>query len=110
MSDQSFDVLVVDHVYTVRCEGALRADEAPRLREQVKPLFPNARKVTLDLSQVTQMDSIGLGTIASLYVSARTARCEFEVVNLTHHVRELFRMTRLLTLFEAAGECDARIP
>jgi hypothetical protein len=49
------------------------------------------------------IDSVGLGTIASLYVSARTAGGELYVVNLAPRLRELFSVTRLLSLFESAG-------
>ena len=110
MGEQAFEVSASGDVCTVHCVGRLNAEQAPRLREQVKPLVRNARRVTLDLSEVTYMDSIGLGTIASLYVSARTAGCQLEVINLSRRIRDLFSMTHLLSLFEAAGQSNARMP
>ena len=110
MSDRAFDILVDDDAYIVRCEGPIRAEQAPRLREQVKPLFPNARKVTLALSQVTQMDSMGLGTLVRLYVSARSAGCELELINLGKRIRQLLGMTNLLGVFSICGEQGMRMP
>jgi len=49
------------------------------------------------------MDSSGLGTIVGLYVSARTRRCAFELMNANRQIRELFGISNLLSLFEAAG-------
>jgi len=99
----------VGGVTTVYCTGRFTSDTASRLPGYVKPLIPQSTAIVLDLSGVTYMDSMGLGTVASLYVSTRGRQAEFHVVNLTPHVRQLFTMTRLLSLFEAAGESDVRI-
>lgn len=64
----------------------------------------------LDLTGVTNMDSLGLGTIASLYVSAKTSGCRLELVNLGPNIRRLFSMTNLLSLFEGAGDNTFRLP
>jgi anti-anti-sigma factor len=56
------------------------------------------------------MDSVGLGTVVSLYVSARKANCQFLVVNIRPRIRELFSVTRVLSLFEPAGEANIRLP
>ncbi len=39
------------------------------------------------------MDSLGLGTIISLYVSAKAAGCDLKLINLGKRIYELFRMT-----------------
>src|SRR5262245_48985990 len=94
----------------VRCKGRLTGDEAVRVRELVKPLAANAKRITLDLTHVNYMDSIGLGTIASLYVSSRTAGRQFDIVNLSPRIRDLFSVTRMLTLFESCGQHNIRMP
>ena len=57
-----------------------------------------------DLRKVTYMDSSGLGTIVALYISAKAARSELQVVHLSKQIRELFQVTRVLSLFECGGE------
>ena len=86
----------------VRCRGRLTLTTAGRLRHEVKVLLQHTRFVTIDLGSVEMMDSVGLGTIAALYASARTAGGELYIVHLTPRIRELFSVTRLLSLFEAA--------
>src|ERR1051325_7214102 len=100
---------VDDGTRIVRCAGTLTSNVASQLSAEVKPLIPTARKIVLDLTGVTFMDSMGLGTIASLYVSCRTSGCQFQVINLSTRVRDLFTVTHLLSLFEACGESNIAI-
>ena len=68
------------------------------------------KRVILDLSGITQMDSMGLGSIVSLYVSARSSGGRLELVNLGPKIRLLFSMTNLLSVFEPAGDGNFRLP
>ena len=57
----------------------------------------------ITLKGVRLLDSSGLGSIVGLYVSARTRGCVLQVANASEQIRQLFSMTNLLCLFEAAG-------
>ena len=94
----------------VRCSGRLVAGHVDLLKEQVKPLLAPGRRIVLDLSSLTQMDSMGLGTIVSLYVSAKSAGAHLELINLGQKIRLLFSMTNLLSVFEPVGEGTFRLP
>ncbi len=94
----------------VHCAGRLTAAFTSILHERVKGLFPTARRVVLDLTDVAQMDSMGLGTIVGLYVSAKASGCELELINLSKQVRRLLSLTNLLALFEPCGQHMTRIP
>lgn len=93
----------------VRCKGRLISVASGRFQHEIKRLLPRARSITVDLSEVSFMDSMGLGTIAALYVSATTRGCQFHLINLAPRVRQLFSVTHLLSLFEAGGESNVRI-
>ena len=95
---------------TVFCRGDLTAEVADLLRDQVKPLIPTAKSVTLDLTDIRLMDSSGLGTIVKLYVTGRTSGCTVSLVNFNRRVRELLGMTNLLRIFEACADHTARMP
>jgi anti-sigma B factor antagonist len=92
----------------VHCRGSLTLTTAGRLRHEIKALLQHTRFVTIDFAELQMIDSVGLGTIAALYVSARTAGGELYLVNLTPRIRELFSVTRLLSLFE--GAATVRMP
>jgi anti-sigma B factor antagonist len=94
----------------VRCRGRLTTTVSSQLQHEVKPLIRRSARIIIDLTDVSFMDSMGLGTIASLYVSARTAGCQFQLINLSPRVRELFSVAHLLSLFEACGETNIPIP
>jgi anti-anti-sigma factor len=109
-NELSLDIEVVADTAIVRCAGKLTLSSVSRFRHEVKRLFPQARVITLDLTGLTMMDSMGLGTIASLYASAQNAGRELHVVNIGPRIREMFSVSRLLSLFESAGETNIKIP
>ncbi len=87
----------------VECHGKLNSDHAMEFRDEVRKLIPEHKKILLDMKGVPQMDSAGLGAVATLYVSARTRGCQIQVVNATPQIRKLFSITNLLLLFEDVG-------
>ena len=56
------------------------------------------------------MDSMGLGSIVSLHASAKANGSDLKLVNLSKRVRELFRVTNLLSVFEVYGENIIKMP
>jgi anti-sigma B factor antagonist len=94
----------------VRCSGFLTGPYAPELKAHVRRLLPGAKRIVLDLGEVVYMDSSGLGTVVALYVSAKAARSELQVVHLSKQIRQLFQVTRLLSLFECGGEFMMKLP
>ena len=103
MSEQKellLDIETMPGAAVVRCRGRLSLTSAGILRHEVKRMLPHTRDITIDLTNLTMMDSLGLGTLAALYASARNAGCDLHVVNITPRIREIFSVTRLLSLFE----------
>ena len=45
----------------VECTGRMIWGETDQLRSEVKALFPQTKRVILDLTNVTQLDSMGSG-------------------------------------------------
>src|ERR1700722_20197333 len=94
----------------VQCTGKLTAGLTSILRDEVKRLIPQSKKIVLDLTLLTQMDSMGLGTIVGLYVSAKSAGSKLILVNLSQRVRELFSITNVWSILEVYGENIIRMP
>jgi len=90
-------------VLIVLCHGRLTYGNTQALKDEVRNRIPGHKRMVLDLKEVAQMDSSGLGTVMALYVSARTRGCKLELVNASDQIRALFSVTNLLSLFEAAG-------
>lgn len=65
-------------------------------------------KIVLNLSQVTFMDSSGIGEIASGYVHVKHHRGKMKLCELTKRERQLLQVTRLYGLLDVyTSEHDA---
>jgi len=80
---------------TVRCTGRITSDTTQSLKTTVKPLLSESKTIVLDLTNVSYVDSSGLGAIVGLYVSAKAAKCQLKLINLNQRLKELFSITRL---------------
>jgi anti-sigma B factor antagonist len=89
---------------TVRCHGKLVAGVGDILYDQVKPLLPGHKRIVLDLTDLTRMDSMGLGTLARLYVSARREGCDLQLMNLSKQIHMLLGTAHMLNAFTIVGE------
>jgi anti-sigma B factor antagonist len=88
----------------VKCVGRLTAENSAVLKAQVKGMILVEKRIILDLTDLVAMDSSGLGTVVGLYVSARHAKRELQLVNLSKKVRELLGLSNLLGVFEDCGK------
>jgi len=88
----------------VHCHGKLVAGVGDILYIGIHQLMPDHKRIVLDLTDVAYVDSMGLGTLVRLYVSAKSAGCTLELINLGKRIRELLGMTNLLSVFTIIGE------
>jgi len=82
------------------CNGPLTAENTAILKDNVKPLITSGRHIQIDMAGVSYVDSAGLGTIVSLYMSARAVHCELKLIRFNEQVRNLLHITNLLWLLE----------
>ena len=74
--------------------------ESAAFRECVKSLLSNGgRKIVLNMSNVTYIDSSGLGMLVGLHVSARSQSAELHLSNLGGKFKDVLQLTRLFTVF-----------
>lgn len=85
----------------VDCSGRLVfGEESASLRDMVKRVLAETPKVVLNLYEVNHIDSGGLGTLVSLYTTARNAGGAVKLARLSQRVGDLLQVTKLLTIFE----------
>jgi anti-anti-sigma factor len=91
-----------NQVTAVTCHGRLVSETASAVKEVVKPLIPLGGRIVVDLGDVTQLDSSGLGALVGLKASAiNQGLCILEFANMTPRVLELLRITRLTQMFSS---------
>jgi len=81
--------------FTFRCAGRLTSSTSSVLQDAVKKAVSDNKTIVLDLSNVTYMDSSGVGALVSVWVSAKRAGCELRLVSLSDRVKELLHLTNL---------------
>ena len=93
----------------VRCQGQLISGLTDVLYSNVRPMIQANKRIVLDLSELTWMDSMGLGALVGLYTSAKAAGCRLELLKIGKRVRELLGLTHLLDVFSIIGEHGVRL-
>ncbi len=94
----------------IRCAGRLTSEHTELLRDEFMRVLPRTKRIVLDLSDLRHMDSSGLGSLVRLYVSAKSANCDLQLVNLSQRVKELLGLTNLLSMFTACGQYLTKLP
>jgi anti-sigma B factor antagonist len=101
---------VQDNVAIIDCDGRIIfGEESALLRDSVKDLIIKSKQIVLNLGGVNYIDSGGLGTLVSLYTTARNAGGSLRLANLTQRVGDLLQVTKLLTVFEVFDSVDEAV-
>jgi anti-sigma B factor antagonist len=100
----TIDVEMVGSVPVVHCHGRLVAGATAVLYDGVRELIPHSKRIILDLTDLKHTDSMGIGTLVRLYVSAKAAGCSLELINLSKQMRNLLGLTNLFSILTVVGE------
>jgi anti-sigma B factor antagonist len=88
----------------VRGSGKIVASTSEYFQNTIRGLIHETKRVVLDLTGVEYVDSSGLGALVSVYMAAGHAQCLLEIANPQQRVRDLFKVTKLASVFEGHGE------
>jgi anti-sigma B factor antagonist len=88
----------------VKCQGRLVAGTTEEFYQEVKCLLPETKVVVVDLANLTYVDSSGLGTLVRLHASARKLGCDFKLLHLGKQLRNVLKLTNLLSVFAQAED------
>ncbi len=101
----SYEVARDGETATVTCHGRLVAFHTDAFYQGVKEVASSSKTLVLDLADLTYVDSTGLGTLVRLYVHSKGAGCELKLLHLGKQLRNLLKLTNLLsTLAQAEGD------
>ena len=90
-----------DDIVIVDCAGRIVfGEESADLRDTVKMVITQSKRIVLNLSGVSYIDSGGLGTLVALYTTARNSGGSIKLANLTPRVGDLLQVTKLVTIFD----------
>jgi anti-anti-sigma factor len=93
----------------VHCAGRINAKNSEMFQREIRNLIPGpdtqrpaAPRIVLDLSNVTHVDSSGLGALLGAWTAAQNNGCDLEMANLNPRVEKLVEITKLDTVFKRA--------
>jgi anti-sigma B factor antagonist len=99
MNSLAFNVERKDNAALVHCRGRLVSGLCGEFYDKIHALIPDNKRIVLDLTDLAFIDSMGLGTLVRLYVSAKSGGSCLELINLGKQIREILGLTNLLSLF-----------
>ncbi len=93
----------VGHVAVLDLMGRLTStDGSGRLKDAVGSLIVAGRtQVVLNLSQLSYMDSSGLGEMVACYTTASKAGGAVKLAHTTAKIQDLLSITKLITVFDS---------
>jgi anti-sigma B factor antagonist len=100
----------VDGVTVLWLNGRIvLGEETSSLREKVKSLLAGGKKkLLMNMTNVTLIDSAGLGSLVAAYSTAKANGASLRLSNLGSKFSELLQITKLITIFEVSNtEADA---
>jgi anti-sigma B factor antagonist len=93
---------MINGVKIIDCNGRIVfGEEASQLRDTIKKDLAENNRIVLNLANVNYIDSGGIGTMVSLFTSARNAGGDIKLLHLTKRVGDLLQITKLITVFES---------
>jgi len=99
MNSLAFNVERKGDTALVHCRGRLVAGVCGPFYDKIHALIPENKRIVLDLTDLAFVDSMGLGTLVRLYVSAKSGGSCLQLINLSKQIHELLGITHLLSLF-----------
>src|SRR5205823_6250413 len=92
----------------IHCKGKITAENLEVFQREIRDRMPESRdpiaaiahRIVLDLSNVTHVDSSGLGALLGAWTAARDKGCDLEIANLNPRVEKLVEITKLDTVFK----------
>jgi anti-sigma B factor antagonist len=71
------------------------------LRDRIQQLLTQkAKKIIINLVDVTYVDSSGIGELVSCHTSVTKAKGKLVLLNMTHKIKDLLQITQLIKVFD----------
>jgi anti-sigma B factor antagonist len=76
-------------------------EESHFLREKLKSLLAEGKKkIVLNMTDITYIDSAGMGILIAAHVSAKNQGASVRLCHLGKKFQEVMQMTKILTVFD----------
>jgi anti-anti-sigma factor len=90
----------------LHCHGRITSSTVGSLQSAVRALLPQTKAIAIDLTDVSFMDSMGIGAVVGLYISAKKQGSKLRVINLNQRIKDLFSITHLAAVLVEGRDPD----
>ncbi|ETI70008.1 anti-sigma factor antagonist [Neobacillus vireti] len=96
-----------DEGIVVLVGGEIDAFTAPKLREEILPLAEGENKsITINLKDVSYLDSTGLGVFVGLFKQLKQHDGELRLIELSDRLIKLFEITGLSNIIDISAHSE----
>ncbi|MBU7596031.1 anti-sigma factor antagonist [Metabacillus halosaccharovorans] len=104
------DINNLEDQTVVSVAGEIDAYTAPKLREAILPLAEEVNpNITINLKDVSYMDSTGLGVFVGLLKSVRKNNGQLNLVELSDRLERLFTITGLNDIIDISSKSEGGV-
>lgn len=90
------DVVILD-----LCDNLTICEDAATLHHTIRRLLDKRKtKILLNMAKVQWVDSSGLGTLVSMYVTITKAGGQVKLLHVKHNIQEVLAITDLSEIFD----------
>lgn len=91
-------------------DGEINLNTSPQLKKEFEKLAgAKAKKIIINFSKVTYIDSSGLATLVEIFKKLRAYGGALKLVNLSPKIKNLFEITKLEKLFDILDDEEEAI-
>lgn len=106
----SIDIVEKDQKVLVSLNGEIDAYTAPQVREELMQAAENVGiKMIVDLSEVSYMDSTGLGVFVGLFKALKANEGQLCFTGMTDRLKRLFDITGLADVMDINTEVEGGV-
>jgi len=106
----NINVTEQNDIRVLHCGGSLDADTVSAFKKIAYDLVGTGSiRFVIDCSNLTFIDSMGLGVLISLLRRVRQRDGDVKVSGLSEEVNTIFEITRLHRLFDVCSDSDAAV-
>lgn len=89
-------------ITVVHCSGKVLLDSWAEFSVRLRELIPEGKPIRVDLANVTAVNSVGIGTLVSVWAAAKERGCDLKFIRPNKQIEDVVEITRLHGIFEDA--------
>lgn len=107
----NFNIFEQNGIVIITLAGKIMGGpEAGQINERINALIDQGKKkIIMDLEKVEWMNSSGLGILIGAIQTLKNNNGIFYLINVSERIRDLLRITKLLTVFEIKADLKSAI-